>query len=144
MSLHRRPVGRGRILAAVGSLILIVACVPPWFTAGSASEGLPQISGYAFDGSGIAVFFVGLAAVALITLPYASDRPVGIDRWWAYAALAIAGWVGVAVHAVDIVLKPGGLETLTPDRAPGLWLSVLGLIVLSRAAYQIAGEPLYR
>jgi hypothetical protein len=33
---------------------------------------------------------------------------------------------------------------MTPDRAPGLWLAVIGLSVLSRAAYLISREPEYR
>ena len=53
MSLHRRPVGRGRLLAGLSAIVLIIACVPAWWTAGSASEGLPQISGNAFDGPSI-------------------------------------------------------------------------------------------
>ena len=157
MSLHRRPVGRGRLLAGLSAIVLIIACVPAWWTAGSASEGLPQISGNAFDGPSIAVFLVSLATLALITLPYASDRPVGFDRWWAYAALAIIGWVGLGLRVIDLALTPGGPGTMTPDRAPGLWLAVLGLIPPTptvhtqaslqrepRAAYLISREPEYR
>jgi hypothetical protein len=144
VSLHRRPVGRGRILAGLSALVLIVGCIPPWWTAGSAAQGLPQISGNAFDGPSIAVFLVALATLALITLPYASDRPVSFDRWWAYAALAIVGWIGLGLRVIDLALTPGGIGTMTPDRAPGLWITVVGLALLSRAAYQISREPEYR
>jgi hypothetical protein len=80
----------------------------------------------------------------LITLPYASDRPVSFDRWWAYAAFAIVGWVGLGLRVIDLALTPGGPGTMTPDRAPGLWLAVVGLTALSRAAYLISREPEYR
>jgi hypothetical protein len=33
---------------------------------------------------------------------------------------------------------------LFPDRAPGLWIAVVGTVALSRAAYDIANEPLLR
>ena len=104
MSLHRRPVGRGRLLAGLSAIVLIIACVPAWWTAGDAAEGLPQISGNAFDGPSIAVFLVALATLALITLPYASDRPVGFDRWWAYAAFAIVGWAVLGLRVIDLAL----------------------------------------
>jgi len=141
VSLHRRPVGRARLLAAAGSIVMLIGCVPPWWTAGSTESGIPPISGYAFDGPGIAVFLVALATLALITLPYAGDRPVGLDRWWAYAGLAIVGWSGLLIATLGIVIEPGGMETILPDRAPGLWIAVAGLIILSRAAFNILHEP---
>ncbi|HLE79213.1 MAG TPA: hypothetical protein VI687_02360, partial [Candidatus Limnocylindrales bacterium] len=92
MSSHRRPVGRARILAALGALVILVGCVLPWWTVGGA-DGLPQLGGNAFDGMGIVVFVVALATIAFVTLPYAMDRPVGADRWPAYALLAGLGWL---------------------------------------------------
>ena len=144
MSLHRRPVGRGRILAGFSALVLIVGCVLPWFTVGSADFSLPPRSENAFEGPSIAVFLIALATLALITLPYASDRPVSFDRWWAYAAFAAVGWLGLVLRMIGVVITPGGFETVTPDRAIGLWVSIVGLALLTRAAYQISREPEYR
>ena len=144
MSVHRRPVGRGRILAGLSALVLIVGCVLPWFTVGSTEFSLPPRSENAFDGPSIAVFLVALATLALITLPYATDRPVSFDRWWAYAAFAVVGWIGLALRMFGVVSTPGGLETITPDRAIGLWVSIAGLALLTRAAYLISREPEYR
>jgi hypothetical protein len=141
MSLHRRPVGRARLLAVVGALVTLVGSVPAWWTAGTFEAELPPISGYAFDGAGILVFLAALATLALITLPYAGDRPVGVDRWWAYAGLVALGWVALVVAMLGVVTEPGGLETITPDRGPGLWITIAGLVILSRAAYQIHMEP---
>ena len=144
MSVHRRPVGRGRILAGLSALVLIVGCVLPWFTVGSTEFSLPPRSENAFDGPSIAVFLVALATLALITLPYATDRPVSFDRWWAYAAFAVVGWIGLTLRMNGVVFTPGGLETITPDRAIGLWVSIAGLALLTRAAYLISREPEYR
>jgi len=143
VSLHRRPLGRGRILAILSAIVLVVGCVLPWFRAGSGELEMPPIVGNAFDGPGIAVFLIALATPALITLPYASDRPVGLDRWWAYAAFALVGWIGLALRGADIVLNSGGFQTVMPDRGPGLWVSFVGLAMLSRAAWQISREPQY-
>ena len=141
MSVHRRPVGRARLLAAVGALVVLAGSVPPWWTAGTTEAGLPPISGYAFDGTWILVFLVALATLALITLPYAGDRPVGLDRWWAYAGLTAIGWVALVASMAGVVTEPGGFGTITPDRAPGLWLSVLGLVILTRSAFSIWTQP---
>ena len=132
------------MLAGLSALVLIVGCVLPWFTVGSTDFSLPPRSENAFEGPSIAVFLIAIATLALITLPYASDRPVSFDRWWAYAAFAVVGWIGLGLRMVGVVFMPGGLETITPDRAIGLWVSIVGLALLTRAAYVISREPEYR
>jgi hypothetical protein len=135
--MHRRPLGRGRQLAALAAIVIVVACLLPWWGFGG-GDGLPARSGNAFEGSGILVFFVALATVALLALPYAAgDVPVAIDRPLSFTILVVVGWLGLAIRAVDLwALGALGL----PDRAPGLWLAGLGLIVLSRAVYDIGRE----
>jgi predicted tellurium resistance membrane protein TerC len=136
--MHRRPLGRGRQLAALAAVIVIVGCLLPWWQFGGTSGELSKLSGNAFEGSSILVFFAALATIALLALPYAAgDKPVGIDRSLSYAAVAIVGWIGLLLRAIDLATK-GALAL--PDRAPGLWLATLGLIVLSRAVYDLARE----
>ena len=79
---------------------------------------------------------LGLATIALVTLPYATERPVAIDRGLSYVAVALVGWTGLALRAFDL-FTVGALGLPTTR---GLWLAAVGLIVLSRAAYEIAGE----
>ncbi|MFL5725359.1 MAG: hypothetical protein ACJ77F_03390 [Chloroflexota bacterium] len=134
--MHRRPLGRGRRLAALAAVIILVACFLPWWQFGG-EDGLPLRSGNAFEGAGILVFFVGLATIALLTLPYATDRPVAIDRGLTYFAIVAIGWIGLVLRAFDL-FQIGALGL--PTTAPGLWLAALGLGVLTRAAYEIAGE----
>ena len=88
MSVHRRPVGRARILAAFGAIVILAGCLLPWWSIGGVN-GLPQLGGNAFEGMGIIVFVVALATLALVTLPYATERPVAADRWPAYTLLAV-------------------------------------------------------
>jgi len=143
MSSHRRPVGRARILAALGALLILVGCVLPWWTVGGA-DGLPQLGGNAFDGMGIVVFVVALATIAFVTLPYAMDRPVGADRWPAYALLAGLGWLAFVIRVFDLAVlrvfsfrEPSEVFT----NGPGLWVAGVGLAMLARAAYDIQREP---
>jgi len=101
MTMHRRPVGRSRVLAATGALIVLVGCFLPWWTVGGA-DGLPVRSGNAFDSLGILVFASAIATLALVTLPYASERPVSADRWMSYALIAAAGWIGFSVRVYEL------------------------------------------
>src|SRR6478752_3565238 len=100
--MHRRPLGRGRRLAAFAALIIVVGCFLPWWQFGG-DAGLPLRSGDAFEGAGILVFFA-------------------------------IGWIGFVLRAFDL-FQVGALGL--PTTSPGLWLSALGLGVLTRAAYEI-------
>ena len=134
--MHRRPLGRGRRLAALAALIIIVGCLLPWWQFGG-DGGLPLRTGNALEGAGILVFFSALATIALVTLPYATDRPVSIDRTAAWLAIVLVGWIGLVLRAFDLFVV-GALGL--PNTAPGMWVAALGLAVLSRAVYEIAGE----
>jgi hypothetical protein len=138
MTMHRRPLGGARRLAGLAAVVIALACLLPWF--GTSNEaGLPPISGNAFSGSGVIVFFVALAVIALLALPYAAgDVPISIDRPLSYLILVVVGWLALVFRVVD--LATANVEVLFPTRAYGLWLAALGLIVLSRAVYDMTRE----
>jgi hypothetical protein len=143
MSAHRRPVGRARILGALGALVILVGCVLRWWTVGGAN-GLPELGGNAFDGMGIVVFVVALAVIAVVTLPYALDRPVNADRWPVYALLGALGWVALLVRIIDLAALRAfafGEPSDVLTNGPGLWVTGVGLLMLTRAAYDIFREP---
>jgi hypothetical protein len=135
--MHRRPFGRGRALAAFAAVLIIVACFLPWWQVGG-GDSLPAMSENAFVGSGIVVFLVALATIALVTLPYATERPVAIDRTLSFVFLVAIGWIALVIRAIGLATV--NVPAILPDRAFGLWLAALGLLVLSRAAYEIARE----
>jgi hypothetical protein len=139
--MHRRPLGRGRLLAAVAAIVILVGCVLPWWQIGGGT-GLPTMTGNAFEGGGIVVVFAALGTIALVTLPYATDRPVAIDRVLSYVGLVALGWIGLVLRVID--LASVNVQAMFPDRGPGLWLTAAGLILLARATYEIAREPRYR
>ena len=147
MSMHRRPLGRGRTMAAIGGGLMVVGCVLPWWKVGG-TPGIPAASGNGLAGAGILVFLVGIASVALVALPYATgDRPVSLDRWLSFALLAVAGWIGFVWRVIELALY-GAFQFRAPLEVfadgPGLWIAALGLVVLSRATYTMAREPAYR
>lgn len=145
--MHRRPLGQGRTLAALGGVLLVVGSFLPWWRVGG-GEALPTIQGNGLDGAGILVFLAGVGALALVALPYAlGDRPTGLDRSLSFALLAVIAWVGLLWRVFELLLV-GAFGFAEPiqvfTNGPGLWVAGLGSIVLSRAVYQIAREPLYR
>jgi hypothetical protein len=144
--MHRRPVGRSRFLAAIGALVMLAGCFLPWWTFGG-TDGLPAFSGNAFDSLGILVFAAAIATLALVTLPYASERPVPADRWSTYAIIAGVGWLGFAYRVIDLFIQRAfqfrePAEVVT--RIPGLWLAGIGLVILARATYDMLQEPRLR
>ncbi len=142
--MHRRPLGRGRTLAAIAAPLIVIGCVLPWWRVGG-TPGITERAGNGLEGSGILVFLVGTVALALVALPYAAgDRPLALDRWLSFAVLAVAGWIGLGWQVLQLALigafqfdEPA--EVLT--NGPGVWLAAIGLIVLSRAVYEMASEP---
>ena len=81
-------------------------------------------------------------------LPYAvGDRPLGVDRWLTYAILAVAGWIGFGWRVIELALN-GAFHFTAPaeviTNGPGLWIAALGLVILSRAAWTMTRESVYR
>ena len=147
MTMHRRPLGRGRSMAALGGVLMVIGSVLQWWQVGG-TPGITAESGNGLAGSGILVFLVGIATLALVALPYAAgDRPVGLDRWLTFAILAVAGWVGFAWRVVQLLLD-GAFQFSTPAQVltngPGLWIAAVGLALLARAAYVMTRESAYR
>jgi hypothetical protein len=146
MTMHRRRVGRSRLLAAIGALVILAGCFLPWWTRGG-DLGLPTLRGDAFESLGILVFAAAIATLALVTLPYASERPVSVDRWTTFAIIAVAGWLGFAIRVVQLATTnafdfPEPADIVT--RIPGLWLALIGLIILARAVFEMLQEPRLR
>ena len=145
--MHRRPVGRSRVLAAISGVLAVAGCFLPWWTRGGGQDELTTLTGTGFEGMGIVVFAVGIATLALVTLPYATERPVGADRWSSYAILAAVGWLAFGYRIVELV-SIRALSFNEPAQVitniPGLWLSGVGLVILARATYEMLQEPRLR
>lgn len=135
--MNRRVLGRGRLLASSGAVVMLIGCLLPWWTAGGSA--LPARSGNGLEGAGILVFLAAVATLALVALPYAAgDRPVALDRPASFVATVVVGVVALALAVVQL-LEPGGLGL--PDRSPGLWLAAIGLAIVAWGAAEVVSEP---
>jgi hypothetical protein len=131
----RRTFGRALIVA--GGVLTLIGCFLPWYTVGG--EALPSRSSTAFDGAGIVVFVASIALLALVALPYASgDQPVPLDRPRTFAAVVAIGIAGLALRAFQLL----GLGALgLPDRALGLWVAGVGLVICAWGVAELVAEP---
>ena len=137
--MHRRPLGRGRALASLFALVLLLGCVLPWWTI-VVADGLPPTTGNAFESTGILVFLTAMAVLALVTLRLASERPLGFDRLPAFVIILALGTLGFLVRLLGLV-GSGPLDQFRPDRAPGVFVVIVGLLGLGRAVLEIYQEP---
>ena len=137
--MHRRPFGRSRRLAAAFAVVTAIGCLLPWWTVGD-QTGLPPMTGNAFEASGILVFVAALATIALVTLPFATERPVAADRWTSYLIVLGIGVIGFVLRLIGLL---GELPVVSfrPDHAPGLYIVVVGLAGLARATLEVYQEP---
>jgi hypothetical protein len=136
--MHRTAVGRGRILAVVGALVILVGCILPWYSLGGDRGTLPAVASNAFNTSGILTFLAALATIAVVVMPYAGERAVGIDRTLVYGSLTLLAAIGLLLWLPTVVTDVAGA---VPTRAPGFWIAALGTVILARAAYEIHAEP---
>jgi hypothetical protein len=140
--MHRRPLGGGRRLALIGAIVVVVGSVLPWYTLGGGTGQLTPLVYRAFDGTGILTFMAALAMLALVALPYAAgERPLAIDRGLAFGLLAVLAFAGLVLWIPSTLEAPEGL---LPDRGYGFWITLVGAIVMARAAYDISLEPPHR
>ncbi|MFN8629330.1 MAG: hypothetical protein U0838_03140 [Chloroflexota bacterium] len=137
--MHRRSLGPARRLALVAGILLVVGSVLPWYQVGGAEGTLPATVYRAFDGSGILCFLAGLATLALLALPYAmGERPTPLDRGVSFAVLAVLAILGIVLWVPNILVNVAGL---IPTQAYGFWITVVGAVLLARAAFEIYLSP---
>jgi hypothetical protein len=137
--LNRRELGRGRLLASIGALLVLVAIPLTWWRVG----GSPALaaSGNGLSGAGIVIILAAVLILALVVLPYAGgDRPQALDRPASFVVVAAVAVIGLGT----VVLQLYDLGALgLPDRSPGLWLGAIGVAVIGWGTSEIvsAGRP---
>lgn len=134
--MSRRALGRGRLIVVVGAIVALVGTVPPWWRVGGTVT--PAFSGNGFEGAGILVFLAALGLLALVVVPFTRrEGEAAIDRPSSYVLLAMLAIGGFILRVLEI----NGMEALAlPDRAPGLWLTGAGLLIVAWGVAELLNE----
>ena len=148
MTMHRRPLGAGRTLAALGGALIVVGCVLPWWQVGG-DAGPPARSAATASRAAAS----SCSSSASPRWPWSRCRtPSATGRLGSIAGRRtrcspIVGWIGFAWRVIDLFMR-GAFAFDEPiqvfTNGPGLWIAGLGLAILSRAAYRMTREPAYR
>ena len=129
-SLRQRS--NGRRLSAVGAILIVLGALPAWWTLGGGAGGLPAITGNAFDSPGALGFFAALALLAILVAPDAVGEPLRFDWWPVHLALISLAALGFLLAAYGAAVTATGSDlslstVFSPTRAPGLWITLVGL-----------------
>lgn len=132
----RRGLGIGRTLVAIGSVIALIGCFLPWLSAGEMQGQVVTSNG--LNGTGILVFVASVLLLLVLLLPYASSTgSSSLDRPLVLALLAAVAIVGLVIWVV------GHLDSITllpPDRSIGLWLAIVGLVLVALGVGELLGQ----
>jgi hypothetical protein len=133
----RRGLGVGRALIAVGAVVALVGCFLPWV---SVAQGDRVLTANGLSGTGVLLFVASILLLLLVLLPYAAASGRSpLDRPAAYALVAGVGIAGLVIR-IGQLWSDGALALLPPDRAIGLWLSMIGAVLIALGVGQVLGE----
>ena len=134
----RRGLGSGRTLVAIGSIVALIGCFLPWVSAGELSGQVVTANG--LSGMGIVVFLSAVGLLLLVLLPYASSSGrSALDRPILFAFLGGTAIAGLVIRIVQL-WSDDSLRLWPPDNAFGLWLAIVGVILIALGIGELLGE----
>jgi hypothetical protein len=137
MLLH--PSSRGRWIVAAGAVVLIVACLLQWWQIGGEPGQLSQRGDIGLsDGRGFLIFLAAIATLLLVSLPYAAERPIPIDQPIVYLSLLVIMAGAFAWRTLGLIIEQSvSILPFPPQRGPGYWLAIVGLLIFARGVFEL-------
>ena len=130
---------RGHWLIAIGAIAVIGAVFLQWWQVGGGPGELPERSGLGIsDGRVLLMFVAAVATLLLVTLPFASERPIGIDHPLTYIALLAVTIIGYLLLLVDLVQH--NLLPWPPQHGLGAWLAAVAMALFARGVFEVYEE----
>jgi hypothetical protein len=137
--MHNVTPMRGRWIVTIGAIVLVGSSMLPWWQIGGGVGELSTQSGVGIsDGRVFLMFLVAVGSLLLVTLPFASEKPIPIDHPVVYLALlavATGAYIWRLVLLVQLLLVPW-----PPTRGWGLWLAAVGLLLYARGVFEVFEE----
>ena len=141
--MNRSPIQSGRWVVTVGAIVIVASTLMQWWQLGGGPGELPAQSDVGIsDGRGFLLFLAAVATLLLITLPYAAEAPIAIDRPISYLLLFGVALVAYCLRVVEmlqdgLLLYTGQTPPIQPLRGPGFWVAALGLLILARGVFEL-------
>jgi hypothetical protein len=136
--MYHTSASRGRWIVTIGAILVVGSCFLQWWQTGG-ETGLPPLGANGFSSTTGGVFPMFLAAVAtllLITLPFASEKPIAIDHPLSYLLLLAIIAAGYLLSAAILIQKG-----LVPWQVgPGFWLAAIGMLIMARGVFEFYEE----
>jgi hypothetical protein len=138
--MHHTTATRGHWLIAIGAIVIVGSSFLQWWQIGGGVGELPARTGIGISEGRVflMMFLPSVASVLLLTLPYVSEKPIGIDHPLSYLglfALLLAGYVWNLVGQAQRQLVPW-----PPQYGFGFWLAAAGLVLFARGVWEVFDE----
>lgn len=147
--MHYTSATRGHWLVAIGAIVIVGSSMLQWWQIGGGPGELPQTAGTGIsDGRVFLMFLASVASLLLVTLPFASEKPIAIDHPLVYLAIfatLVFAYIWRLVDLLKIVVAPCCSMTPTlmpwpPQRGIGFWVAAVGLVLFSRGVFEVFEE----
>lgn len=138
--MHHTSATRGHWLVAIGAVVVVGATFLQWWQIGGGPGELAATSDVGIsDGRVfIGMFWPCVAALLLVTLPFASEKPVALDHPLTYLGLLAVLLLGYILRLVDLGQRQ--ILPWPPQRGIGLWLAGIGIVLFSRGVFEVFEE----
>ena len=137
--MHNTSATRGHWIVAIGAIVIVGSTMLQWWQIGGGTGMLPKMSGLGIsDGRVFTMFLACVASLLLITLPFASEKPVAIDHPLAYLVLFAVLAGGYVWRLVDLVQQH--IVPWPPQQGVGCWIAAVGLVLFSRGVFEVFEE----
>src|SRR5687767_9192747 len=125
----RQGIDGGRIVIALGALLLIVSLFLDWYGFGRGPDGDGFSAWTAFELVDLLLAVLALAAIAAAVEPFVRSAPRLPERTG-----AIAGPVALLLVAVSLINSPPAAQGIDSDIEIGAWLGLAGAAIMCAGA----------
>jgi hypothetical protein len=138
--MNRTNATRGHWMIAIGAILIVGATMLQWWQIGGGPGELPATRGVGIaDGRVfLGMFAPCVAALLLVTLPFASEKPIAIDHPLAYLVLFVTTLIGYGWYLFYLAQKQ--ILPWPPQQGIGAWLAAIGMVLFSRGIFEVFEE----